>query len=77
MTSMMSVLTALSNRMDHYERSREGKQDTASVYAVYAVAPDHTTSRANIEDGPARCPGAADGYLEVSKEVWACVTRRL
>ena len=75
--SMMSVLTALSNRMDHYERSREGRQDSASVPPVYAMAPEPTTSRTTIEEGPARCPGAADGYLDVSDEVQVHVARHL
>ena len=77
MRSMMSVLTSLNNRMDLYERSREGRQDSALVHAVYTVAPKPTTSSATSEDGPARRPGAADGYLEVSEEVWPCVARHL
>ena len=77
MRSMMSLLTALANRMDHYKRSSDGRQDSASVHALYAVAPEHSNSRATVEDGSARHPGAANGYLEVSKEVRACVVRCL
>ena len=70
MRSMMSLLTALTNRMDQYERSRDGRHDSASVHEVYTMVHDPSTSRATGEEGQATCPGAADGYLDVSEDVW-------
>ena len=77
MRSMMSLLTAMSSRMDQYERARDGRHDSTSVHAVYAVPPEPTTSRATAEYGPVRCPGAADGYRDVSEEVRTCVASHL
>ena len=77
MRSMMSLLTALNNRMNRYERSRDGRHDSASVYAVYTIAPNPTTSRATAEVGPAKQPEVANRYLDVSEEVWVRVARHL
>ena len=68
MRSMMSLLTALNNRMEQYERSKDGRQDSSSAHAVYAMAPNPTTCRVTAKDGPARHPRAADGYQMYPKK---------
>ena len=75
----MSVLTTMNNKMDQYERSKDERTDSASVHAVYVVPPEPSTSRATVEDGPARHSGAAvpDRYCNVAEEGWACVASHL
>ena len=54
MRSMMSLLIAMSSRVDQYERSRDGRQDYASAHAVYAMEPRTYHQLVTAEDRPPR-----------------------